>query len=51
MLTPDKLLTWVSVLLAQINVGNNSYKLKTESDKKCICFIHTIKSPKKFTTI
>ena len=30
MLTPNKLLTRLPILLAQINAGNNSYKLKNE---------------------
>ena len=29
-LTPNKLLTILPILLAQIKVGNNSYKLKNE---------------------
>ena len=29
-LTPNKLLTRLPILLAQIKVGNNSYKLKNE---------------------
>ena len=29
-LTPDKILTIISVLLAQIKAGNNSYKPKNE---------------------
>ena len=29
-LTPNKLLTRLSILLAQIKAGNNSYKLKNE---------------------
>ena len=29
-LTPNKLLTRIPILLTQIKVGNNSYKLKTE---------------------
>ena len=50
-LTPNKLLTRLPVLLAQIKAGNNSYKQKTNSDKQCIYFINTIKSQKNFTII
>ena len=32
-LTPDKELSRLPVLLAQIKAGNNSYKLKIKSDK------------------
>ena len=32
-LTPDKVLSRLPVLLAQIKAGNNSYKLKINSDK------------------
>ena len=42
-LTPNKLLTRLPILLAQIKAGNNSYKLKNE--------ISILNSPKKFTTI
>ena len=50
-LTPNKPLTSLSVLLAQIKAKNNSCKLKTNSDKYCIFCIDTVKSPKYFTTI
>ena len=50
-LTPNKLLTRLPVLLAPIKAGNNSYKQKTNSDKQCIYFINTIKSQKNFTII
>ena len=30
MLTPNKMLTRLTILLAQIKAGNNSYKLKNE---------------------
>ena len=43
-LTPKKLLTRLTILLAQIKAGNNSYKYY-------IFCISTIKSLKKFTTI
>ena len=46
-LTPDKLLTRLPILLAQIKAGNNSNKLKNESDKYCIFGISIIESPKK----
>ena len=49
-LTPNKLLTQLPILLAQIKAGNSSYKLKNEM-KYYIYFINTIKSLKKFTTI
>ena len=47
-LTPDKLLTRLLIPLAQIKAGNNSKKLKTKSDKKCIFCISIIKSSKIF---
>ena len=40
----------LSVLLAQIKPGKNSYKLKLKSDKYCIFCISTIKPPKMFPT-
>ena len=53
--TPNRLLTRLPVLLAQIKAGNNSHKLKKKTKKKtdkyCIFCINTIKSPKKITTI
>ena len=45
-LTPNKLLTRLSVMLAKIKARNNSNKLKT----KYFC-IGIIKLPKNFTTI
>ena len=50
-LTPNKLLTRLSILLEQIKAGDNSYKLKMTSDKYCIFCISILKSPKIFTTI
>ena len=50
-LTPNKLLTRLSILLEQIKAGDNSYKLKMKSDKYCIFCISILKSPKIFTTI
>ena len=50
-LTPNKLWTRFSILLAQIKAGNNSYKLKMKSNKYCIFCISTIKSLKRFITI
>ena len=32
-LIPSKLLTWLPILLIQLKVGNNSYKLKNEIRK------------------
>ena len=55
--TPNRLLTRLPVLLAQIKAGNNSHKLKKKNknkkatDKYCIFYINKIKSPKKMTTI
>ena len=46
-ITPDELLTRLSVLLAQLKAGRNTYK----SDKYYIFCINTIKSSKSFTTI
>ena len=43
-LTQNKLLTRLHVLLAQVKAGNNSYKLKSEKlDKHYIFFISIIK--------
>ena len=50
-LTPNKLLTRLPILLAQIKAGNNSYKLKNEIRQILYFCISTIKSLKKFTTI
>ena len=49
-LTPNKLSTRLSTLLAPIKVVHNSNKLKTKSDIYIFC-IRIIKSPNKFTTI
>ena len=48
--TPNKLLTRLSISVAQIKARNYSEKLKTKSDKYCLNCISTIKSLKKFTT-
>ena len=53
-LTPSKLLTRLSILLAQTKAGDNLYKLKNEirqTQTNTIFSIRIIKSPKKFTTI
>ena len=50
-LTPKKLLTRLPLLLAQIKAGNNSYKLKTKSNKYYIFCMSIIKSLKHFITI
>ena len=50
-LTPNKLLIDVPVLLAQIKAGKNSCKLKMKSDKYYIFCISIIKLPKMVTTI
>ena len=49
-LTPNKLFTRLSILLAQIKAGNNSYKLKKQV-KQILYLLLIIKSPKNFTTI
>ena len=49
-LTPNKLLIRLPILLAQIKAGNNSYKFKKKSDQYHIFFIKLIKQ-KRFTTI
>ena len=33
-LTPNKLFTWLPILLAQIKAGNNPYKLKNKIRQK-----------------
>ena len=38
-LTPDKLLTRLLILLAQIKAGKNSYKLKNEI-RQILCLLH-----------
>ena len=51
-LTPNKLLTRLVLLLAQIKIWKNSYlKLKTKSGKYCIFCRNTIRSPKHFTKV
>ena len=50
-LTPNKLLTRIPVLLGQIKTGNNSYKLKNKIKQYCIFCIRIIKSQKKFKRI
>ena len=50
-LTPNKLLTRLPILLAQIKAGNNSYTLKNEIKQILYLYISTIKSLKKFTII
>ena len=37
-LIPSKLLTWLPILLVQLKVGNNSYKLKNEIRKMLYIF-------------
>ena len=48
LLTPNKLLTRLPILLPQIKPRNNSNKLTKTNTMFCIS---TIKSPKKFTTV
>ena len=50
-LAPNKLLTRLPILLAQIKAGNNSYTLKNEIKQILYLYISTIKSLKKFTII
>ena len=52
-LAPNKLLTRLPILLAQIKAGNNSCKLRSEIRQilYCIFCISIIKSLKKFKTI
>ena len=38
-LTPNKLLTRLSILLAQIKAANNSYKLKNET-RQMLCLLY-----------
>ena len=51
LLTPNKLLTRLPILLAQIKVGNNSYKLKNELRQILYLLYQHNKITKKFTTI
>ena len=46
-LTPNKLLTRFPILLAQINAGNNSYKLKNEIKQILYLFYQPNKITKK----
>ena len=50
-LTLNKLLTRLSILLAQIKTGNNSYKLKNEIRQILYLLYQHNKITKKFTTI
>ena len=50
-LTPDKLLTRLPILLVQIKAGNNSYKLKNEIRKILYLLYLNNKIPKMFTTV
>ena len=50
-LTQNKLLTILSILLPQIKAGKNSYKLKNEIKKHYILCISIIKSTKNFVTL
>ena len=50
-LNPNKLLTRLPILLAQIKAGNHSYKLKNEINKCYIFCISIIKSIKALTAI
>ena len=45
-LSPNKLLTTLPILLAQLKAGNISHKKKTKSDRNCIFCINAIKSLK-----
>ena len=47
-LTPDKLLTRLPILLAPIKAGNNSYKLKNETRQVLYLFYQHNKIIKKF---
>ena len=50
-LTPNKLLTRLSIFLAQIKTGNNLYKLKNEIKQILYLLNRHNKITKKFTTI
>ena len=50
-LTQNKLLTRLHVLLAQVKAGNNSYKLKSEIRQTLYLFYQHNKILKNFTTI
>ena len=47
-MNPNKLLTRLPILLAQIKAGDNSYELKIKSNNDYIFCISIIKSPRKF---
>ena len=38
-LTPNQMLSWLPITLAQLKAGNNSEKLQKKSDNYCILFI------------
>ena len=51
-LTPNKLLTRLPLLLAQTKTWNNSYlKVETKSGKYCIFCMYIIRSPKNSTKV
>ena len=50
-LTPNKLLTRLPILLAQAKAGNNSYKLRNEIRQILYLLYQHNKITKKFTTI
>ena len=50
-LTSNKLLTRLSILLAQVKAGNNSHKSKNEIRQILYFFISMIQSPETFTTL
>ena len=50
-LTPNKLLTGLPILLAQIKAGNNSHILKNEIKQILYLLFQQNKITKKFTTI
>ena len=50
-LTPNKKLTRLPILLAEIKAGNNSYKLKNEIRQILYLLYQHNKSLKRFTTI
>ena len=51
LLTPNKLLTRLPILLAQIKAGNNSFKLKNEIREILYLLYQHNKITKKFITI
>ena len=50
-LTPNKLLARLSVLLAQVKAGNNSNQLRNEIRQVLYYCINMIKSPKNFIKV